>query len=272
VHLVHVIPDYVPMSPMIPLLPGDLRDQGSKVLAQAVQAAEQAAPHTVVTSGLHVGSPVAALVNASETADLMILGHETTRALDRVFTAAVTMGVAAKAHCPVVSVPDGWTEPTNARASIVVGFKTADHDTALLQHAFDTAAELDARLTIVHAWELPGCYDDIIVRRTHDTDWNLAALERIDDQIGDLRAAHPAIEVDVRVRHQQPAQALRDMSRGADLLMLARRGEGLALLHLGSTARALLREAACPVEILPHAGAGTEDQTLELERAGAPLK
>ena len=142
----------------------------------------------------------------------------------------------------------------------MVGFKTADHDAWLLEHAFDLAAVRGAPLTILHAWELPSCYDDIIVRRTHDDEWNLAALERIESQIADLRTDHPRVQVEVLVVHKQPALALREASQTADLLMLARRREGPAPLRLGGTARALMRSAACPVEIVPPVAASGADE------------
>jgi len=249
--VVHVHPDYVPVAPMMPLIPGDLREIGNQLLAEGVREASAAEPDVEVSSLLLSGPPASELVRASADARLLVLGHESTIAVTRVFTGAVAMGVAARARCPVVSVPADWQEGRRGPYRIVLGYGSAAHDAALLEEGFRTASTHDAHLTLIHAWELPGCYDDIIMRRTHDADWNAAALERIETDLRDLRAAHPDVEVDVRVVHRQPALALREASRQAELLMLARRAEGHVPVHLGGTVRALLREAACPVEIVP---------------------
>jgi nucleotide-binding universal stress UspA family protein len=268
--LLHVLPDYVPMAPMMPLLPGDMREMGHSLLSAAVRVAAEAAPEVEVTRHLFTGHVATVLARESANAAQLVLGHESTHGWSRVFTGAVTMGAAARATCPVVSVPADWNGVPDARGRVVVGFKTSDHDASLLEHAFDCAAARSARLTILHAWELPSGYDDIIVRRTHDDEWNLAALERIEAQIAALRAAHPGVEVDVRVVHKQPALALREAAQDADLLMLGRRREGPSLLHLGGTARALLRTATSPVEVVPPVIHGPGGQQLVREHAGTP--
>jgi nucleotide-binding universal stress UspA family protein len=178
------------------------------------------------------------------------------------------MGVAARAECPVVSVPDGWTPDEDRSRSVVVGFEAADLDVALLDHALVRATELGARLTVLHAWELPGFYDDIIVRRTHDTDWNRGAQERIEEQVARVRPDHPGVEVEVQVLHRQPALALREASESAGLLILGRHGQRPILRHLGGTARALLREASCAVEIVPPVAVAAATATSALAEVG----
>jgi nucleotide-binding universal stress UspA family protein len=267
----HVAPDYVPLAPMRPLIPDDLRDVGRSILTDARRAVAEVTPDLPVRTVLETGAVVPELVRLARDARLLVLGHESSSPLTRVFTGAVTMGVAAHAGCPVVSVPDAWL-PRPDRGRVLVGYKDAGHDADLLARAFSTAASRDATLTILHAWELPGCYDDIIVRRTHDDDWNRAARDSIEGHVADLRAAHPDLEVEVRVEHDQPAHALRKASAYADLLLLARRRHGPAGLHLGGTARALLRVAACPVELVPPPDAAPDLAGLELERAGVPQK
>jgi nucleotide-binding universal stress UspA family protein len=52
------------------------------------------------------------------------------------------------------------------------------------------------------------------------------------------------------VRHEEPAHALVRASRGADRLLLAR-PHRRRTHHLGRVARAVLRDACCPVEVVP---------------------
>lgn len=248
--VVHVVPDYVPMAAMRPLVPDDLAGVGRTILAEAANEAGRQAPGLEVSRSLRHGDAAAALLVASRTAALLVLGHESVAPWRRVFTGAVTMKVTARATCPVVSVPEGWDAVPEPVGVVVAGFEDAAHDGPLLERAFDSAAARGAVLTIVHAWELPGGYDDIIVRRTHGEEWSHTFRERIEAGIADLRAAHPGVAVEVRVVHGQAAHALREASRGADLLHLSRR-RAPGALGLGGTARALLREAACPVEVAP---------------------
>jgi nucleotide-binding universal stress UspA family protein len=269
VEIVHVFPSYVPVAPMLPPIPDDLQEVGRSILADAVRVATEADPTVAVTTTLSSGPSAREIIAAAADARMLVVGHESTPAWERVFTGAVTLEVAAHAGCPVVSVPEGW-QPTEPRRRIVVGYEDVTHEAGLLSHAFTLAAARGADLTILHAWKLPGCYDDMIVRRTHEEEWHSAARERIESQIAGLREDDPEVEVDVRVVHDQPAHALREASRDADLLVVGRHADS-GIRHLGSTVAAVLREAACPVEVVPTRLVGGVGE-LRLEEAGAPLK
>lgn len=258
-HLVHVDPVYAPVASMRPLIPDDLTAGSQAMLEAAAEVAASAAPDVPVDTALRRGSAAQMLVAAAEDAQLVVVGRETVPALLRFYLEAVTLGVAARATHPVVSVPPGWS-PSPARPRIVVGFKDAAHSTELLLRAFDDAVAREADLTVVHSWQLPGVYDDIIVERAHGDEWDAEARAGIEDLLGGRRATHPEVAVTVRVTHDQPAHALREAAEGAELLMVVRRVHGFpSALHLGSTARELLHRATCPVEVVPPAvlvGAG----------------
>ena len=270
--LVHVVPDYVPLAPMHPLIPDDLAGLGRSLVTDAREAAARYAGDVHVTTLVRTGSAITILVAVASDARLMVLGRNLRSRLHHVFTGAVTSGVASRASCPVVSVPDGW-EPASTTGRVVVGFKDSTHGSAALAQAFATACSKGDRLTVIHAWELPSVYDDIIVRRTHDEHWNVQALDSIESRIAGLREEYPGLVVDVTVAHAQPAHALIEAASGADLLVVERRGGRLPSgFHLGGTARAVLREATCPVEILPPRRTAGELDHLDLESAGVPLK
>ena len=267
--LVHVVPDYVAMSPMLPVAPGDLDAAGQAILDRAVEAA-RALGAVRVGSTLVRGQRTRFLVRAGEHAGLIVLGREARSPLERLVTNATTIGVAARSTCPTIAVPPGWT-PRAGRPRVVVGLKTLVHSRALLQRAFLLASQRDADLVLVHVWELPSGYDDIIARRTVELEWSDRVAEQIEPHLAEWRSAHPLIPVDLRVVHGQPAQTLRDASLEADLLMLARRPHRFPGGHLGGTARVLLRESGCPTEVVP-LGAGARVETdLVLERGGVLL-
>ncbi len=63
--------------------------------------------------------------------------------------------------------------------------------------------------------------------------------------------AYPDVLVQVDVVHGQAAFALVDRSAEADLLLISRPAHGGFVHFLGATARAVIRDAACPVEVVP---------------------
>ena len=169
--------------------------------------------------------------------------------------------------CPHCGATGRWRRLVGALASVI----GAGAAMATLAACYGLPPQIDTCVDTDGDGWLPGCYDDMIVRRTHEDEWHAAARERIESQTAGLRADNPEVEVDVRVVHDQPAHALREASKDADLLLVGRHADS-GVRHLGSTARALLREATCPVEVVPTRLVGTADQELRLERAGAPLK
>jgi nucleotide-binding universal stress UspA family protein len=250
----HVLPHNIPMLSELPLRTGDLEAVGRHLLAEAAWEARHTVPGVEVASRLLRGRVAGELVGVAAGARLVAVGRESSSVRWRVFTGAVTFGVAARAPCPVVSVPARWQPGRGSSGSVAVGFRSATQDGSLLDHAVDAAATRGATLTVLHAWEIPSRYDELIAGGGHDADWNLSALEHIEAQLTRLREDHPWVEIDVRVVHRQAAQALREASRTSDLLILGRRGAGPAPFHLGDTARAVLREAVCPVVVVPSQG------------------
>lgn len=251
--LVHVDPVYTPVASVRPLVPDDLTAGSKAMLKAAARIASGAASQVPVSTELRRGSASQMLVAASAQAQLVVVGRETVPALLRFYLEAVTLGVAARAEHPVVSVPPGW-RPAVGRPRVVVGYKDAAHSTELLLHAVDEAVARRADLTVVHSWMLPGVYDDIIVERAHGAEQDARARAEIEGLLAPVRAAHPETCIDVRITHDQPAHALREAARGADLLLVMRRVHGFPpALQLGSTSRDLMHRATCPVEVVPPA-------------------
>ena len=252
--LVHVLPETVPMAPMLPLISGErLSEVGRRIVRQAMEElSAQDAGKTVETDQImRTGSRVHVLSEEADRARLIVLGHRSRSAVDRFFTASTTTGVATRAHRAVVSVPRSWT-PESDRHHVVVGVDDPGQASELLSTAFAIAAARGARLTVLHAWRLPSPYDDVIASRVDQTPWQGVVKERLSELVQALEAEYPAVEAAVDVRHEPPAAALVDYSRDADLLLLGRHGHGAPLgVYLGPVARAMIWEAECPVQITP---------------------
>ena len=266
--LAHVLPNYVPMAPMFAMFPSDLAEAGRGVLRAAAEEASALIAPDRVTSSLLNGPRVPALLVAAERASVVVIGSERRPTVDRLLTGSTMYGVASRAQCPVVAVPCEWT-PGVEHHSVVAGVKSTEHSPELVRRALEIAAEHRARVLLVHAWELPSQYADIVHARVDLEEWSERARRAIDRSLSGLRDAYPDVPVETRVLHGQPARVLQRLSAEADLLLLARRHRAFPLGHLGGTARALLREGECPVEVVPPADEPTDLTDLVLEQAGA---
>ncbi len=249
--LVHVTPSYVPVAPMRPLVPDDLEGAGRVVLSDARSLVAAQAPGVPVTTVLRSGATVSTLLSVADAADAIILGRETTPPVMSIVTEATTLGIAARATCPVVSVPDGW-DPTTGPGRVVVGLKSKEHSGELLERAFEEAAGRGAGLVVLHATAHPDT-DDAVV----------------EPLLRDFRSLYHQVDVEVRMVKEEPARALIDATPDADLLVVVRRGHGFpSAARLGRSVRALLRAAACPVEVVAPKDLPLAIEDLELERAG----
>ena len=271
IHLVHVVPNYVPISPMLPLTPADLRDRGRKILDQATKEAHEFIAPDNVDSSLLDGARIASLVRAAERARLVVLGAVHHPAVERLLTGSALAGVASRATCPVIAVPANW-KPKREHHTVVAGVKSTEHSSELVRRALQIAAERDARLVLLHAWELPNEYDDLIKSRVETDTWADRARLAIEHSISGMREAYAGVPLEIRVIHGQAARVLQRASEDADLLLVARRHNAIPFGHLGGTGRAVIRESQCPVEVVPPADEPTTPSVLRREQAGSLLK
>ncbi|HTW16845.1 MAG TPA: universal stress protein [Nocardioides sp.] len=272
--IVHVLPDYAPMAiQMVPV--AEINEGGRQVLRSvgaALEAAESPASERAVPvkKVLRRGSRVASLVADARAARLLVVGADRRAIAQRLLTGNTSTGVAASSVAPVVSVPETWTPAEHG--VVLAGVKRPGRSTDLLAEAFAVARARGARLLVVHAWRLPSEYDDVIASRIAVDEWDARAHAELEAAVADWRASYPDVEVELRVVHDQPAHALVEASAQVDELVLVRRARGFpAAAHLGSTARTVLRQAHCPVRVVPP-GHAAEVAGLVLEDAGGMRK
>lgn len=253
--VVHVLPDYAASAYPLPL--DDLAESGRSVLRTVLAQAGPPEPDVPLRTVLLSGSRTATLVAAARAARLLVVGADRRALLGRLLTGNTSTGVAASSVVPVVSVPEGW-EPAGTGV-VLVGVKRPAKSADLLTEAFAVARARGARLLVLHAWRLPMEYGDVVASPAAIEEWDQRAHRELAAAIAERRTAYPDVEVELRVVHDQPAHALVAASHDADELVVVRRAHGFpAALHLGSTARTVLREAACPVRVVPpgHASGG----------------
>ena len=196
------------------------------------------------------GMPSHVLVELSRGARLVVVQHRGPRRLGRFFVGSTVNGAAAHAECPVVSVPRDW-EPAEVPGPVVVGVHEEGAPGHVVSAGLEWAAATGASLRLVHAWRLDSAYDDIITARVAE-EWRDGRARTLTSSVSHLRTGHPSVPLSVEVRHEWPAQALVEESELASLVVVGRHaGHWQATSHLGSLARTVLREARCPVMVVP---------------------
>ena len=250
--LVHAVHETAPMAAMLPLYSVEaFTEVGRRLVDDARALALELEPGLEISTSVKGGSRIGTLVEAGEHASAIVLGHRSRSLAGRVLTSSTTTGVAARAHCPVVSVPDSWVEG-GERGLVVVGVDESEPSHDALDLALREARRRDARLRVLHAWRLPTAYDDIGYSGSVVEDWMGQAGDELDKALAPFRESYPDVDVEVDLRHEFPGQALLEATEGADLIVVGRRGHGAPWgIYLGSLARLLIREAKCPVEIAP---------------------
>lgn len=211
------------------------------VLDAAVAEVRCLAPDLSLTAQLHEGPAAEALVEASGTADTVVLGARRRGPLAAAVLGSVSAQVAVQGRCPVVVVKDG-EDPERPRDAVVVGVDGSPDSQPCLAYAFAQAASRGTGLDVVHAWSSRTAATYRMEQRGH-----LLLAEALAGWAG----RYPDVEVTRSVVHDEPVSALLRHGDGAQLLVVGSRGRGdLSGLLLGSVSRALLQRAGGPVAVV----------------------
>ena len=137
---------------------------------------------------------------------------------------------------------------------IVVGIDGSDASKAALRWAVEDARARGAEVVALHAYEVPVPTLDAAPATPVDLPGLIAEAQDdaqqfvttfVDEVVGN------SVSVDVApiAVEEEPAKALLDASRDADLLVVGSHGHGLSGLFLGSVSLECAQHAACPVLI-----------------------
>jgi nucleotide-binding universal stress UspA family protein len=138
---------------------------------------------------------------------------------------------------------------------IVVGVDGSDASKDALRWAVEDARARGAEVIALHAYEVPVPAPDAspsspvdlpaLVAEAHESAQQFVTSV-VDEVVGN------AVTVDVApiAVEDEPAKALLDASRDADLIVVGSHGHGLSGLFLGSVSLECAQHAACPVVIV----------------------
>jgi nucleotide-binding universal stress UspA family protein len=255
VRLVHALHQLLPSSTPSPFLnDDDLKSLGERLVAGAeAELADIAGEMNVAvqsTTTVAKGMPSRVLATLGADARLVVLAHRSLGRLTRVFTGSTAARLAARADTPVVSVPSHW-KPASTPGRVTVGVHENGAPPEVLAAAFEAAADLGAKLHVMHAWRIDSMYADLIEQQVEDA-WKGPVAEHLRSQVEAVRADHPSVTYELDVLHAWPEEALLRAAETSDMLVVGRQGSTASEPgHLGHLARMLIREAPCPVLVVP---------------------
>ncbi|HYY10330.1 MAG TPA: universal stress protein [Kineosporiaceae bacterium] len=241
--------------PEAALLTGqEVTDKGVS-LARAVDPAVEVIPLTVP------GTTAALLIEASRSADLLVVATRGRGDLRTLLLGSVAAAVAAHGRCPVVVVRGKGDDLPGPDRPVVVGVDGSPAARAALDFAAGTAEQAGAPLVVVCAWDAlaGGVWAETWSRGLAPQNPELRPGERqlarqaLDDAVARVQTQHPGVDVRPVLAENQPAVALVDagIQAGAGLLVLGTRGHGVfTSLLLGSVSHAVVHAATVPVAVV----------------------
>lgn len=263
VTLLHVY-SVAPVAPVVPemipalVLTGEAREDILRAMTRFADA--ESAGTVPLQFEIAEGSPTSQILASAgaRNADLLVVGTHGRSGFERFVLGSVTEKLLRKATCPVLTVPahsgDAVPVPPLFKR-IVCAIDFSDCSMRALEYATSLAQEADARLTVVHVFDLEGALrpewretlTSPSLRRA------LAAFEN--DRLERLARAVPATVDDyctvetVMPRGTPYREILRLADeRQAELIVMGIHGRNAAdLMFFGSTTNHVVREAACPV-------------------------
>jgi nucleotide-binding universal stress UspA family protein len=137
---------------------------------------------------------------------------------------------------------------------IVVGVDGSDASKNALRWAVEDARARGAEVVALHAYEVPVSAPDAVpvapvdlpalVAEAHD-----GAQQFVTGVVEEVVGNSVTVDVAPIAVEDEPAKALIDASRDADLIVVGSHGHGLSGLFLGSVSLECAQHAACPVVI-----------------------
>jgi len=237
-----------------------LNQEVSTVVAQeGVERARKVAGTVKVTGLARLGQVAATLINASQQAELLVVGNRGYGDIAGTIIGSVAFMVSAHAHCPVVVVRGNSGQLPGPRHQIVVGVDDSECSGVALRYAAGMAAKSAAALVVVSSYRLSvmETWTEILVDATSEIITSEQSQARQAAQIVNSAAVesvsylYPELEVSGRVLEGPPAAVLCQAALGAGLLVVGSRGRGgFTGLLLGSVSHKTLHLAPCPVAVL----------------------
>ncbi len=237
----------VGLPPSLELIDELERQAGEQLVALAAELG-----NLDMRTQVSVGSPSGVLLEASESAELVVVGSRGRGGFAGLLLGSVGGQVAAHAECPVAVVRE---VPADDARDIVVGVDGSAGSRRALAFAFEHASFHGWGVIALHAWDVPA-YDLLIVPNgpvpipladVADDEVRLAA-----EVLAGFRNDYPDVEVQERLVRAPAVTAILEAAKDAALIVVGTHGHSPALgALLGSVSNGVLHKARVPVIVVP---------------------
>ncbi|MGC0362671.1 nucleotide-binding universal stress UspA family protein [Rhodococcus sp. 27YEA15] len=252
VTVVHVPPVYFAEPFIASGFEDELRSTANSRLESARLLALESVDHELeIATEVHSGTVAEQLIGISARAHILVVGPRGHGELAGLIVGSVTVATVSHALAPVAVVrgrelPDG---------PVVVGVDGSETSIEAVELAFEQASARGAELVAVNVWSDADVQPSLGVT-ADDPQWNsIHTGEEIvlAERLAGFAERYPDVPVRRVVARDRPVRVLGTYSETAQLIVVGSRGRGgFTGMLLGSTSRALLHTADCPVLVVRH--------------------
>lgn len=226
--------------------PGERREQARAILD--ARCAELDVPVEVMAYADPAPARTLRRVAAVRRAAVIVVGPSHRAGRGRVFPGSTGQQLLAEAARPVAVVPRGWCAAGDrAFGRVGCGYDGSAESRAALNSAVALTRVLGGRLDVMRAFWSPRPARPAGIATVGDLEARAAAgLGAV------VRELPEDVHARARVLFNDPGRALVARSRDLDMLVLGSRGKGpVGAIWTGSVSSRVIREAACPVLVVP---------------------
>lgn len=241
--------------------PGDVRRDieaaGEDLLARTAAAVRITHPGVRVEHLLRLVDPREALLEASATAALVVVGSHGRGPVGSLLLGSVGVALTRQAAGPVVVVRP--TEPAAVRHGVLVGVDGTERSLPALEAAYRHASARRLPLTVVHCfWDVMAASvpAHLVTELAADVAADVEDPRRlVAESVAGLAEKFPDVDVTVELARGLAEEVLGRESAARDLVVVGHRRRGGAVTSLlrGSVATAVVEHARCPVLVVPDA-------------------
>ncbi|CAB0575578.1 universal stress protein [Corynebacterium diphtheriae] len=253
----YTMPQFLYAEGMVP--PQELFDELQSETMDMIEAARvvvhEVAPDIKIGYVIDEGSPIDMLLDMSSDVTMIVMGSRGLGGLSGMVMGSVSAAVVSHADCPVVVVrSDNHVTETNKYGPVVVGVDGSDVSQRATEFAFEEAQARGAKLVAIHTWMDMQVQASLAGLAAAQQEWEIIEKEQttlLKDRLQPLLERFPDVEVEMVITRDRPVRALEDCAHNAQLLVVGSHGRGgFRGMLLGSTSRALLQSAPCPMVVV----------------------
>ena len=201
------------------------------------------------------GNPIDMLLDISQDVTMIVMGSRGLGGFSGMVMGSVSAAVVSHAKCPVIVVREESDVSTATKyGPVVVGVDGTGVAEKAIEMAFAEASARKAPLRAVHTWIDMQVQASLAGLNAAQKQWEEIEEDQkrlLAERISGYKDKYPDVEVEQIITRDRPVRALADASEDAQLLVVGSHGRGgFRGMLLGSTSRALLQEAPCPLMVV----------------------